>query len=624
MSTLKSEAWADLHRLAAGMGCGRLLHRAFAAWLTQGGPPQELLSRQPDPRNYEWIALAALAEAATWPVSLDALDEGIDWLSAVSLDRFGVPSPIATDTVAQIAVALAVRTRSRLVPWIHTVVQHLPERHDPLWASRAALAVLSGAPQLDVDVALRLALESVGVAATDARDRHLIVDKVVRGALPEEPLYAVVLLCALKQAGYEPGPSRGEHGDFDTIVAELRRRWSPDLKQAGVRDHELERCSDSELVERAKALYGPDSRAEASGVRTDANFRRNIAATAALVLEDALEVRGDKFHLRSRSLREVYNLCEGEPFANQPTGPYGSAFLVAPNIIATAAHCVDGVRDPSKIRVVFDYEMTPGGARVEFTRQQVFRIRRVAAKRFVAGREDWALLELDGDPARQWLPLRPGGRVNDDARVYVVGHPLGLPKKYAGDARIVNNSGDMQFVTNLDTFGGNSGSPVFDAVTDVVEGILVGGKADFYTTADGCRRATSFSVTEGGEVCCRVTLFADLLASKSLERVQEPGRPLGRRIRLEGSLRRAFRDLLVDLFEPAELRRFVRYGRQGQEIFHTLPEQGVPFLDVVEAVLNAWVQRGLVDDVLFDELVQEREFRKADIEEFRERIITRR
>ncbi len=41
------------------------------------------------------------------------------------------------------------------------------------------------------------------------------------------------------------------------------------------------------------------------------------------------------------------------------------------------------------------------------------------------------------------------------------------------------------FVANLDTYGGNSGSPVVDARTYVVEGILVRGEDDFVQN-DGC------------------------------------------------------------------------------------------------------------------------------------------
>ena len=46
-------------------------------------------------------------------------------------------------------------------------------------------------------------------------------------------------------------------------------------------------------------------------------------------------------------------------------------------------------------------------------------------------------------------------------------------------ANVRDNSPDSFFVANLDTYGGNSGSPVFNQDDDVVEGILVRGETDF-------------------------------------------------------------------------------------------------------------------------------------------------
>jgi V8-like Glu-specific endopeptidase len=59
-----------------------------------------------------------------------------------------------------------------------------------------------------------------------------------------------------------------------------------------------------------------------------------------------------------------------------------------------------------------------------------------------------------------------------------MGHPSGLPMKYADGAKVFGNF-DNYFSTNLDTFGGNSGSPVFNAKTNEVVGILVRGDIDY-------------------------------------------------------------------------------------------------------------------------------------------------
>jgi hypothetical protein len=66
----------------------------------------------------------------------------------------------------------------------------------------------------------------------------------------------------------------------------------------------------------------------------------------------------------------------------------------------------------------------------------------------------------------------------------------------------VNN---VYFRANLDTYGGNSGSAVFDANTGVVEGILVRGENDFVTR--GSCRATNYCPANGcrGEDVTHIT-----------------------------------------------------------------------------------------------------------------------
>ena len=63
--------------------------------------------------------------------------------------------------------------------------------------------------------------------------------------------------------------------------------------------------------------------------------------------------------------------------------------------------------------------------------------------------------------------------------MHVIGHPVGLPAKVAGGAIVRDNTPNPFFVANLDTYGGNSGSPVFNSRTHRVEGILVRGERDF-------------------------------------------------------------------------------------------------------------------------------------------------
>jgi len=64
--------------------------------------------------------------------------------------------------------------------------------------------------------------------------------------------------------------------------------------------------------------------------------------------------------------------------------------------------------------------------------------------------------------------------------LYTIGHPLGVTLKYTtngGASKMVN---DIYFEANLDTYEGNSGSPVFDRKTHQVIGILTEGSSGLY------------------------------------------------------------------------------------------------------------------------------------------------
>ena len=54
------------------------------------------------------------------------------------------------------------------------------------------------------------------------------------------------------------------------------------------------------------------------------------------------------------------------------------------------------------------------------------------------------------------LRIRRTGTIPDNQAVHVIGHPVGLPMKFAAGATVRNNLPTAFFVANLDTYGGNS------------------------------------------------------------------------------------------------------------------------------------------------------------------------
>lgn len=168
-------------------------------------------------------------------------------------------------------------------------------------------------------------------------------------------------------------------------------------------------------------------------------------------------------------------LCPDERFAGQPAAAFCTGFMVGPELIATAGHCaVDS--DLSQIRVVFGFDMLDATTPVATVdADQVYTISEEVSARF-GWIHDHAILRTDrpiSAPGASPLALRRSGRIAHDTRIGTIGHAWGLPKKisFGQHTQVTRNTGIFDFLTNLDASAGNSGSPVFNQETGVVEGI---------------------------------------------------------------------------------------------------------------------------------------------------------
>ena len=140
--------------------------------------------------------------------------------------------------------------------------------------------------------------------------------------------------------------------------------------------------------------------------------------------------------------------------------------------------------------------MVPGGAIPQDT---VYSCTRVLVSRNVGGTIDYGIFEINASVlASVATPAIVGNaEMPSGTGLMMIGHPSGLPRKYAGDATVTNvrSSGTeaLRYETDLDAFGGNSGSGVFTTGTTtgdtcypggVMVGILVKGATDY--DSNGC------------------------------------------------------------------------------------------------------------------------------------------
>lgn len=285
-------------------------------------------------------------------------------------------------------------------------------------------------------------------------------------------------------------------------------------------DPRLAEVSSADIADALRAaervVYGVDDRVDVHQV-SDAALRRDADSVVAIVSRSDITANGDGTStLSGATLGTALGLCSSEPFRDQPTIAFCSGFLVDPSIVVTAAHCTD-TADLADARFVFGYEMrdaTTAGTRVPDG--EIYSGRRILGRAIGTEGTDWCVVQLDRPVLNHgYTSVRRSGKIADGAAVHVIGHPSGLPKKVAGGAAVRDNSQNRYFVANLDTYGGNSGSPVYDSATHQVEGILVRGETD-YVVVDGCRRSNVCPANGcRGEDVTRATEFAELVPTNN-------------------------------------------------------------------------------------------------------------
>ena len=265
-----------------------------------------------------------------------------------------------------------------------------------------------------------------------------------------------------------------------------------------------------------KVVYGTDDRMDVYQETLPQRLTW-AASTCGLISNSRIIINGDgSYTLQPVAyMRGGKPACEGEPFGNQPTAPFCSGFMVGSDLIATAGHCVSS-GDLSGFKIVFGFAMESATeARTEFTADEVYSGIEIVSSAS-SGNTDHAIIRVDRPitaPGARPFNIRREGTIGVGTPIGVIGHPAGLPLKLAfGPTTAVRSNTDPGFfVANLDTYVGNSGSPVINANTGQLEGILVRGDSDFLYTATCFYSNTNTDSAGRGEDCTKISNFKDLI-----------------------------------------------------------------------------------------------------------------
>lgn len=301
-----------------------------------------------------------------------------------------------------------------------------------------------------------------------------------------------------------------------------------------------------------KVLHGRDNRRMWSELAP----REKQAAQAAVSIftDDGWVQSGSDWIYPLKSLKDlVPSLCTDERFRDEPTASNCSGAVVSDRWVATARHCVAQIR-PAKLRIVAGYgtrggsEFTTSGNRrhLQIPTADYYKVEEIKTS---PDGEDWALLKLDRAVTGFVKPLTvDSDRVTQGhaSNLAAIGHPLGLPLIYANDAAVLDLgaelASDLLFYASLDTYAGNSGSPIINVATNKMVGILIRGDSDFVARRGGsCQSSRACGIGDAcrGEVVQRVhagstfaralaTIGASVVPSPGAEPTDPPTKPAGR------------------------------------------------------------------------------------------------
>ena len=279
-----------------------------------------------------------------------------------------------------------------------------------------------------------------------------------------------------------------------------------------------------------KAIYGTDDRKEY--YQTSRENRQLADSVVSLWEYWSTRDEGKSVKLFINMFGSMDNLCPSEPFYYQPVG-HGficSGVLVGDDIVLTAGHCIENDKACAEARFVFGFAVKDAGVETATTvpAGEVYSCKRIIKREFsnpvlnvaislvqreLQAEPDYALLQLNRKVlGHKPLAISRGLQPVKDEDVFVIGHPYGLPLKIAGNAKIRNADHANFFTTDLDAFHGNSGSPVFNAKTRLIEGIISRGETDLVKTSDGCMKANRLAQNSGyGVSVIKVSVFENYI-----------------------------------------------------------------------------------------------------------------
>ena len=264
-------------------------------------------------------------------------------------------------------------------------------------------------------------------------------------------------------------------------------------------------------------VYGKDTRKDI--YKTNKRTQKMASGVAVQVYSPRIELNGNTYKaidVLALSERDGNNTpyCKEERFSHDPSLSECTGFLVADDILVTAGHCLV----PSNVEIkntvtgkcsaykwIFDYKKDTEGKidlntisknNVFECAEVLYGVRQIKfdreLDREVRGK-DYAIIRLNRKTKNRFHAKLSRRQVGFFEKVFSISAPLGIPLKYLYKSFVFNFFDENKFTTNLDSFEGSSGSPIYSQETKEVVGVLGQGFTD-YTVVKG----------EDGKACRKI------------------------------------------------------------------------------------------------------------------------
>ncbi len=255
-------------------------------------------------------------------------------------------------------------------------------------------------------------------------------------------------------------------------------------------------------------VYGEDNRRDIFEV-TDKNLISLAQSSASMIHpRNLLSLGHGQYGIYEE--KPFRHLCSYERFAKDPQVANCSGFLIGEDLLLTAGHCMRDTYDCEGYKWVFNYANKNEDKNIIIGEEDIYGCKEVI-ETALNKVDDYALIRLDRSVIKQKpLEYRKSGSISFDDKVFLIGNPTGMPLKITDSGDVVAKS-ESRFVTNLDSYEGNSGSAVFNSQTNLVEGILVSGESDYkYDKSQKCYYSNVLGEAYGREAVTKITRVKSL------------------------------------------------------------------------------------------------------------------